>query len=213
MQSLLGGVIGAIWTAGLPLGSDSAPALLPLTFLAPVPAVAGPTLLSLCSFFFKIGATLYGSGYVLIAFLQRGLVADRGWLTPGQLVDAVAAGQLTPGPVFSTATFVGFQLLGVRGALAATVGIFLPSFLFVALTAPHLDRLRQSPWLRAFLDAVNVASLALILAVAVRLGRETLTGAGPIGIAVVGGVVVALTRLNLTWVVLGGALLGWMLLP
>lgn len=209
---LLGGAIGATWTAGLPRVSDGAPALLPLTFLVPATSMAGPTLLPLGGFFFKIGATLYGSGYVLIAFLQRGLVADRGWLTPGQLVDAVATGQLTPGPVFSTAAFVGFQLLGIPGALVATVGIFLPSFVFVALTAPHLDRLRRSPWLSAFLDAVNVASLALILAVAARLGRDTLDGIGPIGIALAGGIVVALTRVNLTWVVLGGGLLGWILL-
>jgi chromate transporter len=149
---------------------------------------------------------------VLIAFLQSGLVTGRGWLTQVQLVDAIAAGQLTPGPVFSTAAFVGYLLLGVPGALVAAAGIFLPSFVFVALTSPRVDRLHCGAWTRAFLDSVNVASIALIIAVAIQLGRGTLTGPWQAVIALAGAVVIVTTRANLAWIILGGALAGALLL-
>lgn len=124
--------------------------------------------------FLKIGAVLYGSGYVLIAFIQADLVDTRGWITEQQLVDAIAVGQFTPGPVFSTATFIGYLIDGVPGALAATAGIFLPSFVFVALTHPLVPRLRQSPWASGFLDGVNTGALALMLVVSIQLANEAL---------------------------------------
>jgi chromate transporter len=180
---LAGGVIGACWLAGFPGRGSPGTALgvLPAGILAlgAQPGDGGaslPTLGALGLFFLKIGAVLYGSGYVLIAFLQGGLVERYGWLTRAQLVDAVAAGQFTPGPVLSTATFVGYLVLGPAGAVVATVAIFLPSFVFVALTARHVHRLRKTPWLAAFLDSVNVAALALMAAVTLQLARSTLTG-------------------------------------
>src|SRR4030095_6354500 len=116
------------------------------------------------------GSVLYGSGYVLLAFLRSELVERSGWLTEGQLLDAVAVGQVTPGPVFTTATFVGYVLGGAPGAVIATVGIFLPAFFFVAISGPLVRRIRRSPLAGAFLDGVNVASLALMAVVTWRLG-------------------------------------------
>lgn len=134
----------------------------------------GHSLPELFLVFLKIGAVLYGSGYVLIAFIQADLVDTRGWITEQQLVDAIAVGQFTPGPVFSTATFIGYLIDGVPGALAATAGIFLPSFVFVALTHPLVPRLRQSPWASGFLDGVNTGALALMLVVSIQLANEAL---------------------------------------
>lgn len=122
--------------------------------------------------FLKVGAILYGSGYVLFAFLDSELVA-RGWLSSQQLIDAVAVGQFTPGPVLSTATFIGWQMHGFSGALAATLGIFLPSFLFVLLLNPWIPKLRSSKAIGAFLDAVNIAAVALILAVCIQMGKAS----------------------------------------
>ena len=121
-------------------------------------------------FFLKIGSVLYGSGYVLVAFLDGQLVNELGWLTQAQLLDAVAAGQLAPGPVLSTATFIGFLLGGVKGALAATIGIFLPSFFFVLALNRFVKRLRKSVWLSAFLDSVNIVAVALMLKATLSLG-------------------------------------------
>ena len=121
--------------------------------------------------FFKIGSVLFGSGYVLIAFLRADLVERLGWLSQGQLIDAIAVGQVTPGPVFTTATFVGYLLAGPKGALLATLGIFLPAFIFVALSGPFIPRLRASRAAGAFLDGVNVASLALMAVVTAQLAR------------------------------------------
>src|SRR5208282_2052881 len=121
-------------------------------------------------FFLKVGSVLFGSGYVLLAFLRADLVVRWGWLTEGQLLDAIAIGQMTPGPVFTTATFIGYILAGVPGAVMATVGIFLPSFIFVALIGQLLPRVRRSRTAGAFLDGVNVASLALLAAVTWELG-------------------------------------------
>jgi chromate transporter len=181
-----------------------------------VAAVAVPGAVSLWKLFFfflKVGAVLYGSGYVLVAFLEGGLVQDFGWLSQGQLLDAVAMGQLTPGPVLSTSTFIGFVLAGLPGAGLATLGIFLPSFLFVLLLNPLIPRLRDSLWLSAFLDSVNVAAIALMAAVTVQLGAETLTS-WPAGLMAIVAVVLSLRyRWNAAWLVLGGGTVGWLLAP
>jgi chromate transporter len=162
--------------------------------------------------FLKIGSVLFGSGYVLLAFLRNDLVVRLGWLTERQLLDAVAIGQVTPGPVFTTATFVGYLLGGAPGAVVATVGIFLPAFVFVAASGPLVPRVRRSPTARAVLDGVNVASLALMLVVTVQLGREAL--AGPIGIVIAAVSAVALIRFRVSaaWLLLAGAALGFALL-
>ena len=174
-------------------------------------ATAGLSLWSLGLFFLKIGAVLYGSGYVLVAFLQGGLVDKLGWLTQQQLLDAIAIGQLTPGPLLSTATFIGYLLLGVPGATVATVGVFLPSFLFVAALSPIVPRFRRSPWAASFLDAVNVCSLGLMAAVSIELGVATLRTWPAIVIALVAAALGLRWKVNSTWLVLGGALAGWAL--
>jgi chromate transporter len=161
--------------------------------------------------FLKVGAILYGSGYVLFAFLDAELVA-KGLLSKQQLVDAIAVGQFTPGPVFSSATFIGWQIGGVGGAVAATIGIFLPSFLFVALLNPLIPRLRASPIMSAFLDTVNMASIAIILSVVIEMSRETLLDWRTIFIAVLSLFVTFYFRkLNTAFVVVGGAALGYIL--
>jgi chromate transporter len=158
--------------------------------------------------FLKIGSVLYGSGYVLLAFLQRDLVARLGWLTNQQLIDAIAIGQVTPGPVFTTATFIGYFLGGFSGAVAATLGIFLPSFLFVAISNPLIPRLRKSAFAGALLDGVNVAALGLMAAVTWQLGREAITD--PLTIVLALAALVALFRfkINSFWLVLAGAAAG-----
>jgi chromate transporter len=166
------------------------------------------SLTSLFLMFLKVGAFVFGSGYVLLAFLRADLVVHHGWLTDAQLLDAVAVGQMTPGPVFTTATFVGYLLAGVRGATVATIGIFLPAFLLVAASGPLVPRIRKSKIASAFLDGVNVGSLALMAEVAWQLGRASLVDIVTIILAV--GSVVALLRwrFNSAWLVLIGALVG-----
>jgi chromate transporter len=159
-------------------------------------------------FFLKVGAVLYGSGYVLVAFLEGGLVGGYGWLSEKQLLDAVAIGQLTPGPVLTTATFVGYVLGGATGALVATVAIFLPSFVFVWLLNPIVPRLRERPWTAAFLDGVNVSAVGLIAAVALNLAEATLTTWTGWAIAGPACLLALRFRLNAAWLVLGGALAG-----
>src|SRR5262249_14654402 len=139
-------------------------------------AALRPSIAQIGLFFLKVGSVLYGGGYVLLAFLEHGLVQQHAWLTRQQLLDAVAIGQFTPGPVVSTATFIGYILGGVPGAVVSTVGIFLPSFFYVALLAPMLFRLRQSNWMAAFLDSVNACAVALMAGVTVRLGIDALRG-------------------------------------
>jgi len=160
--------------------------------------------------FLKVGAVLFGSGYVLIAFLQADFVDRLGWITQTQLLDAVAVGQVTPGPVFTTATFIGYLLGGATGAIVATVGIFLPAFLFVALSGPLLPRLRHSAAFRAGLDGVNVASLALMTVVTWQLGRAALVDPVAIAVAVASGVLLFRYRLNSIWLILGGAAVGFL---
>jgi chromate transporter len=158
--------------------------------------------------FAKTGAVLYGSGYVLLAFLRADLVERLGWLTERQLLDAVAVGQVTPGPVFTTATFVGYVLGGPAGAAAATVGIFLPAFVFVAVSGPLVPRLRRSPTAGAVLDGVNVASLALMAVVTAQLGRAALIDRLTVVLAGVSAFLLVRWRVNSAWLVLGGAVIG-----
>jgi chromate transporter len=158
--------------------------------------------------FLKIGAVLYGSGYVLIAFMQSEFVQNLGWLTNQQLLDAIVVGQITPGPVFTSATFVGFILGGAPGAIVATVAIFLPAFILVAIVRPFVPRLRQSPWFGALLDGVNVVSLALVVGVTVGLGRVSLIDPLTIALAILSLSVLLRFKINSTWLVLGGALIG-----
>jgi chromate transporter len=161
--------------------------------------------------FLKIGAILYGSGYVLFAFLDADLVTT-GIITRQQLMDAIAVGQFTPGPVFSSVTFIGYQINNFKGALTATAGIFLPSFLFVALLNPLVRRIRRSKLASAFLDAVNVASIAIIAAICFEMGKETLTDWRTILIAVASLIFVfGFRKVNSAVVVIGGASLGYLL--
>lgn len=194
--------------------SGSVVALAPLAGLpcfaaASLAASAAPfSLLTLFLTFVKIGAVVYGSGYVLLAFLRDDFVGGLGWLTDRQLIDAVAVGQFTPGPVFTTATFIGYLVGGLPGAVVATLGIFLPSFLFVAAVFPLVPRLRASPWTAAFLDGVNVAALGLMAAVTWQLGQAALVDALTVAIAVVAGLLAVRFRVNSAWLVLGGAAVG-----
>jgi len=158
--------------------------------------------------FLRIGSIVFGSGYVLLAFLRADLVVHRAWVTDAQLVDAVAIGQVTPGPVFTTATFLGYLLRGPAGALVATVGIFLPAFILVAVSGPLIPLLRRSATAGAFLDGVNVASLALMAAVSYQLGRSAIVDWLTIGLAMASAVLLLRFRINSAWLVLGGAVLG-----
>lgn len=158
--------------------------------------------------FLKIGAVLYGSGYVLLAFLRADFVVRFGWLNDQQLLDAIAIGQVTPGPLFTSATFVGYLLAGLPGALLATLGIFLPSFVIVALSSPWIPHMRQSPWLGSLLDGVNAAALGLMAAVTWQLGRASLTDAFTFLIALLALGLLLRFRINSTWLIASGALLG-----
>lgn len=172
---------------------------------------AAPTLWQLFGTFLKIGSVLYGSGYVLLAFLRSDFVARTGWLTDQQLLDAVAIGQFTPGPVFTTATFIGYLLGGWAGALVSTIGIFLPSFILVALSNPLVPRLRRSRLLGAVLDGVVVASLALMAAVTWELGRAAVVDLPTAALALVALALLLRTTINSAWLVLGGAAVGILL--
>jgi chromate transporter len=166
------------------------------------------SLFNLTAFFLKVGSILFGSGYVLLAFLRADLVQRWGWLTDRQLIDAIAVGQFTPGPVFTTATFIGYVVAGLPGALLATLGIFFPSFVFVAASNPLIPRLRRSAWAAGFLDGVNVASLGLMATVTWQLGRAALVDPVTVGLGLVATVLVFWLRLNSAWLVLGGGLVG-----
>jgi len=171
-------------------------------------AGAGVTLGTLFLTFLKIGATLYGSGYVLLAFMRNDFVHRLGWLSDRQLLDAIAVGQVTPGPVFTTATFVGYVLAGWTGAVLATVAIFLPSFVFVALSHPLLPRIRGSRGAGAFLDGVNVAALGLMAAVTWQLARSAITDWFTAVLAVASGVLLIRGGVNSVWLIAGGAAAG-----
>jgi chromate transporter len=177
---------------------------------AAVAASAGTpvSLGALTGFFLKVGSVLYGSGYVLLAFLRGDLVQRWGWLTDQQLMDAIAVGQFTPGPVFTTATFIGYVVAGVPGALLATFGIFFPSFVFVAASSPLIPRIRRSPRAGSFLDGVNVASLGLMAVVTWQLGRAALVDWVTVSLALAATVLVFRLKVNSAWLVLGGGLIG-----
>lgn len=159
-------------------------------------------------FFLKVGSVLFGSGYVLLAFLRADLVERWQWLTETQLLDAVAVGQVTPGPVFTTATFIGYLLDGPRGALIATLGIFLPAFFFVAISSPWIPRLRQSKVTGDLLDGINAGSLALMAVVTIHLGLTAVTDMITVTLLLVSLVLLLRYRWNSTWLILGGAAAG-----
>jgi chromate transporter len=165
-------------------------------------------LLPIFLFFLKVGSILFGSGYVLLAFLRADLVDRWHWLSSEQLLDAIAVGQVTPGPVFTTATFVGYLLAGIPGAGIATIGIFLPAFLFVALSGSLVPRIRKSPIAAAVLDGVNAGSLALMAVVTWRLLRTAIVDVPTVLIALVGILGIFVFRLNSAWLVAGAAIVG-----
>ncbi|MFH7026458.1 MAG: chromate efflux transporter [Heteroscytonema crispum UTEX LB 1556] len=227
---LIGGLLGMIW---LRTGEGNAPGeqanfliaslTTGATFKATTAVAASVSATSPANvplwqlgwFFLKIGSVLFGGGYLLVAFLQGELVEEYGWLTQQQLLDAIAIGQFTPGPVLSTATFIGYIISGVPGAIVATVGIFLPSFFFVAALNPLIPRLRSSKWTSAFLDAVNVSAVALMVVVTLQLATATFRlPQAPfvdflaLAIAIISAVLAIRFRINAAWLVLGGALIG-----
>jgi chromate transporter len=222
---LTGGIIGmGIITAREKLLGNSINLFLPpaliskftlpfLTLFTTTTALnSSASLLKLFLIFLKIGAVLFGSGYVLVAYLDGELVKDLGWLTAQELIDAIAIGQFTPGPVLSTATFIGYQIKGFWGALMATLGIFLPSFLFVTLLNPLIPKLRQSKTASNFLDAVNISAVSIMITATIHLSEQVLVDWKSILIALVSGIVLLIFRkVNSAYIVLGGAILGYLL--
>jgi chromate transporter len=202
------GLVVMVARNAVPAGGWRASAVVP--WLAPTPLLAAATTEVAVTYwrlfltFLKIGAVLFGSGYVLFAFLQSNFVEDLGWLTQQQLLDAVAIGQLTPGPLFTTATFIGYLVLGVPGALVATVGIFLPSFVFVTITGPLIPRMRRSRWLGAALDGVNVAAIALMVHVTWLLGLDAIVDVPTAVIALVCLILLLVWKPNAVWLLLAG---------
>ena len=189
---------------------------IPLRMMAAAAAVTValtslPSLRSLFTYFLKAGSVIFGSGYVLFAVLRADLVEHAHWLTQGQLLDAIAVGQITPGPVFTSATFIGYLLGGPAGSAVATIGIFLPGFVFTAISAGVLRRLRQSTVARAFLEGVNAAAVALIALVALALARTAIVDSWTVGIALLAAVLVGWFRLNSSWVLAGAAAAGLLL--
>ncbi|MFN6476097.1 chromate efflux transporter [Nostoc sp. DedQUE07] len=230
---LIGGLLGMVWLhsgekndkpgdkanfliASLSTGATLKASAVLATSVAAASTVANVSLWQLGWFFLKVGSVLFGGGYLLVAFLQGGLVQEYGWLTQQQLLDAIAIGQFTPGPVLSTATFIGYVIAGIPGAIVATIGIFLPSFVFVAALNPLIPRLRASSWTRAFLDAVNVSAVALMVVTTLQLGTATLTlPQAPfvdflgLAIAIVCAILAIHFRINAAWLVFGSAFIGW----
>jgi chromate transporter len=204
-------VVGALWRNRATLRPTRR---LHLWFVAPfglataTATAADPTLGRLAWVFVKVGAVLYGSGYVLVSFLEGDLVERLGWLTERQLLDAVAIGQFTPGPVFTTATFVGYQVAGLPGALVATAAIFAPALVFVALLARIVPLIRRSAWAGGALDGVNAASLGMMAAVVVRLAGSALVDPLTVVVAVAALVLLLTVRPNSAWLVAGGATVG-----
>jgi chromate transporter len=196
----------------LPLHLYRKPLLGVLAPGAAITAAAYPLgLWPLFLFFLKVGSVLFGSGYVLLAFLRSDLVQHWHWLGEAQLLDAIAVGQFTPGPIFTTATFIGYVLGGTPAALLATLGIFLPAFVFVAISGPLVPHLRRSPIAAAFLDGVNVASLALMAVVTWELGRTAIVDSLTMVLAAVSAVLLLRWKVNSAWLVAGGALVGFVL--
>ncbi|MBE8998022.1 chromate efflux transporter [Nostoc sp. LEGE 12447] len=230
---LVGGLLGMVWLhsgdkndkpgdkanfliASLTTGATLKASTVVAASVASASTATNVSLWQLGWFFLKVGSVLFGGGYLLVAFLQGGLVQEYGWLTQQQLLDAIAIGQFTPGPVLSTATFIGYIIAGIPGAIIATIGIFLPSFVFVAALNPLIPRLRASSWSRAFLDAVNVSAVALMVVTTLQLGAATLTlPQAPfvdflgLAIAIVSAILAIHFRINAAWLVFGSALIGW----
>ncbi len=207
---------GAIWNGGATLKADPAmwPMLAPLGAMTPL----GSPYWQMGGFFLRVGATLFGSGYVLVSYLQAGLVDERRWMTKQQLLDAIAIGQITPGPLLTTATFIGYLLGhtqfgggvvgGIAGGVLATAAIFLPAFCFVAMLGPLLPRIRNHPLARGALDGMNAAVVALILVVTIRLGAAAVVDVTAAVIAIGSLAVLLMWNLNATWVIGGAALIG-----
>ncbi|MEH1796359.1 MULTISPECIES: chromate efflux transporter [unclassified Nostoc] len=230
---LIGGLLGMVWLhsgnkndksgnkasfllASLSTGATLKASTVVAASVATASTVTNVSLWQLGWFFLKVGSVLFGGGYLLVAFIQGGLVEEYGWLTQQQLLDAIAIGQFTPGPVLSTATFIGYIIAGIPGAIVATIGIFLPSFVFVAALNPLIPRLRASSWTRAFLDAVNVSAVALMVVTTLQLGAATLTlPQAPfvdflaLAIAIVSAILAIHFRINAAWLVFGSAFIGW----
>lgn len=189
--------------------TPGASALVPLLSLRPtLPSPVSPTLGALFLTFLKIGAVVYGSGYVLLAFLRSDLVEHLHWLSQARLVDAVAIGQITPGPVFTTATFIGYLVLGLPGALLATAGIFLPAFVLSGIVYALLPRLRRSPWATTFIEGATVGGLGLMAGVTLQLGHAVIVDWFTAGLAVAAFVVLRRFEPNSAWLVLAGGLIG-----
>lgn len=197
------GKSGAAKTASGILAQGGATAAVSTVSTVSVPTVTGVFL-----YFLKVGAVLFGSGYVLLAVLRADLVEHLHWLTENQLIDAIAVSQGTPGPFFTVATFVGYVIAGWKGAVLATVGMFLPAFVFVAATAKYLAKLRKSPMAGAFLDGVNAAAVALMAFVGWQFARETMLSVPAIVVALIAAVLLLRFKVNSAWLVLGGALVG-----
>jgi len=196
-------------------GSAAVSLAVPLGGMFAVSQVTAPfSLLGLTLIMLKIGAVWYGSGYVLLAFLRADFVERLHWLTDQQLIDAIAIGQITPGPIFTAATFIGYLLNGITGATLATIAICLPSFVFVAISNPLIPRIRKSKYAGSLLDGVNVAALGLMAAVTWQLGRASLIDPFTISLAVVALLLLLRYRINSVWLVVGGAVAGlvWSLL-
>jgi chromate transporter len=199
---------GAFMLALRMIERRAAPALVLLLPMAQAVEQVAVSLPVLFLTFLKIGAVLYGSGYVLIAFLQADFVDSLGWITQQQLLDAVAIGQFTPGPLFTTATFIGYLVAGTVGAVLATVAIFLPSFFFVAISNPIIPKIRNSPWLSAALDGVNAASLGVMASVLITLTRTTVIDVFSLVLTLAALIALLRFKINATWLILIGALLG-----
>lgn len=208
-QRTAAGLVAALacWRAPAVAAATAVSTLGAATAAAAVGA-ASAALLQLFLIFLKIGSVLYGSGYVLLAFLRADFVHRLGWLTEAQLLDGIAIGQFTPGPVFTTATFIGYVLAGLPGAVVATVGIFLPGFVLVAASHPFIPRMRRSPWAGALLDGVNAASLALMAGVTWQLGRSAVVDGLTATLTAAALVLIARFRINSAWLVAAGALVG-----
>lgn len=204
-------ILGLALVYALALGRSHLALALPLVALpsASIPITGS----SVFYFFLKIGSVLFGSGYVLLAFLQAELVEGRMWLTEKQLLDAITVGQITPGPVFTTATFIGYLLQSYQGAVLATLGIFLPSFFFVALSAPFLKHLRSSVFFGRFLDGINAASFALLLKVSFDLGQKAFINPATIIIGCLSlFIFLKFKNVNSIWTLLAAAVFGWLFL-
>jgi len=223
---LMGGILGMIWLrssnqSNLIILGLTAETFLQTTVISTatnnINNHVSVSLWKLGLFFLKIGSVLFGGGYLLIAFLQRELVEEYSWLTQQQLLDSIAIGQFTPGPVLSTATFIGYIIAGFPGAIVATVGIFLPSFLFVAMLNSFMDTLRKSSWTRPFLDAVNVSAVALMTLTTIQVGIATLISPKTdsidflsLGIAVISAILVMRYHINAAYLIVGGGIIGYL---